>query len=150
MTVIAWDGKTLAADSRVTVHSAIVDDNMQKLYRLHKEIMYGGDKLLAVGWSGDAADVDRVLCYLYSEEFPSDMEVKHGIGALVIGKKYAYILEPGQSFLIRYRRNTKLAEGCGAPFAMSAMKLGLNAVQAVKHAIKLDSACGGKIRSIEL
>lgn len=150
MTVIAWDGKILAADSRVTCQSTIVDDNMRKIYELNKDIRYGGDRLLAVGWSGSASDVDKVLCYLYSDEFPSFSEIKHDVGAIIIGVKYAYVLEPEQSFLVRHERKTKLVEGCGATIALSAMKLGLNAIQAVKHTIKLDSACGGRVRSVEL
>lgn len=43
-----------------------------------------------------------------------------------------------------------LSIGSGMPFALSAMNLGLNATQAVKHAMKFDIYSGGVIQSIKI
>lgn len=148
MTIIAWDGKTLASDSRCTQDSDIVSDNIQKLYHLNN-LDYVIDKLIAIGVSGALADVDKIMHYLHSEDFPA-ADICHEIGAIIIGKKFAYYLEPGSGYLIRCSRKHKLALGSGGAFGRSAMLLGLNAKEAVKHAIKLNAACGGRVQTMEV
>lgn len=42
------------------------------------------------------------------------------------------------------------AVGCGAPWAISAMKLGASSRKAVEHAIEMNRFCGGKIQVTRL
>jgi ATP-dependent protease HslVU (ClpYQ) peptidase subunit len=148
MTVIVWDGKILAADSRMTEGSFLVTDNDQKLFILDPAIEYKGDELLACALAGSSTDNEFILEHICGHDFPS--KISHKASGIFIGKKNVYILENDTTYLIPFSRNTKLAEGSGCQFAYSAMKLGLNAIEAAKHACKLDMACGGKIRCKEL
>lgn len=148
MTVLAWDGKTLAADSRVSSRSDIITDNAQKIYKINN-IGYAGDTLLAIAMSGALADFDKVVSFIHSSEFPGG-EIDHRLNGIVVGVNYVYMLEQGTGYLVRYDRKLKVAEGSGEAYARSAMSLGMNAKDAIKHAIKHNSGCGGKIRCIEL
>ena len=147
MTVIAFDGKTLASDSRSSCGSHIVSDRYQKIYTL-PSIAYINDILLAIGVAGALADVDKVLYYLGGSEFPSN-DVEYDVHAIIVGRAYTYMLEPDSGYLLRYNKKDRLAVGSGGLFANSAMLLGLGAKAAVKHAIKLDAGCGGRVQSWE-
>lgn len=144
MTVCCWDGKILAADSRVTADTSIITNNFDKLFPLN-HIPYFGDVLVHAAFCGTLSDLHCVLHYMESEHFLVK-RVEHDVSALIVGQKYVYKLEEKSNYLIRYNKKTKLAAGSGAPEGRSAMALGLNAIDACKHAIKLDSACGGKVR----
>ncbi len=150
MTVICWDGKILAADSRVTSDSALISDNYHKIIKLDN-VNYFGDDLLYAGISGRLADRDYLVAYLHSEEFSNSNDCRsdhHDLSAIIVGKQRVYSLDMGCIWLISYPKKTKLASGTGRPYALSAMGLGLNAINAVKHTCKFDLACGGKIRSV--
>lgn len=148
MTVIAWDGVTLAADSRVTSASHLVSDDHDKIMYLDN-CSYLDDKLIAIGMAGLLADYDKVLSMLHTDGFGyTNIEIDHEIDAIVIGEKYVYNLEAGKCFLIRYKKETKLAVGSGEPFAMLTLKQGKNAKQAVKAAMLLDCGCGGSVKSM--
>ena len=147
MTSIAYDGKTLAADSRETWDSYLISNNTQKIYEFKKEIAYIGDTLLAIALAGASSSTDLYLAYLHSDDFPAN-RVEHNAGGIIVGKYNVYQFEPGQGYLIRYPRKTKLGCGSGEPFVVSAMSMGMRAVEAVKHAMKFDMNSGGKIRSV--
>lgn len=147
MTSIAWDGKTLAVDSRITQESFITSDKAEKLHLL-EGVTYNGDELLCVALGGDSADADAYLEYLKSDKFPC--EVKHYVSGIIIGQKYAYIVDGSKSHLIRLPKDELLGEGSGGMIVLSAMKLGLSAVEAVQHAMLLDAATGGEVRSVTL
>lgn len=148
MTVICYDGKTLAADSRCTNGTLIITDKADKLYQL-KNVKYKQDSLLYMGMAGAGADFDLINHFLHSDKFPSQ-DIKHDTVAIIVGKKYVYKLEEDSGYLIQYSKNTKMAIGSGGTIGMTAMSLGLTAIEAVRHAIKLNSACGGKVRSVTL
>ncbi len=156
MTIIAWDGKTLAADGRITCGSAIATDSFNKLHTFKQPIPYiNGDVLLHIGVSGTIRYKDQVIAMFeeddretFAQRSLSNTSVEHGIQAIVVGRKHTYSLERNSMLLIRHSRKLPLAEGYGYPYAMSAMMLGLDAIAAVKHTIKLDSSCGGRVRWI--
>lgn len=146
MTIIAWDGKILAADSRMTCGGDITTDKTNKIHPLKSSVSYLGDELLVMGYSGVCADVFKLLEHLQSSEFYKK-DIDHGINALIIGRKHLYELEKGRSHMIQFPKNTKLAVGSGKPFAVSALSLGMNSIEAVKHAIKHNIYCGGLVRT---
>jgi hypothetical protein len=150
LTSICWDGETLATDSRETAGTHLITNNCKKLYNLDLPCYYEGDRLLACGLGGRSSDTDKILHYFYSDTFPNLEFVDHDAIGIIVGMGAVYLLDAGCPFLIKYNRSQKLAEGSGAPFARSAMMMGLSAVDAIKHAIKLDMASGGKIKSIKL
>lgn len=147
MTTIAWDGKTLAADGRTTIDTIICCDKSIKLFKLH-DIPYYGDILLYAGLCGAAADEQKYIHFLHIENFVDD-EIQLEVGGIIVGRDNVYTIEGGP-LLCKFPRCTKMADGSGAHFAMSAMSMGKTAVQAVKHAMKFDAATGGKIQCVDL
>jgi ATP-dependent protease HslVU (ClpYQ) peptidase subunit len=142
MTIVCWDGETLASDSRICSGTTIVDDRHKKIFKISGE--YEGDSLLAIGLSGVVSQWGYVIQQLKSGE-PFDQD--HEVSAIVIGKLYSYNVEAGQRFLGQYSKKIQLVVGSGQDFALSAMRLGLNAEQAVKHTIKHDASCGGRLQT---
>ncbi len=149
MTTIAWDGVTLASDSRIVKGSRLISDKYQKIYSFPSGYSYHGDELLAIGISGVVADFDKAILMITSKSIGClEFDNKCEIDAIIIGEKFVYEMEEGQDFLIRHEKSTKLACGSGAVFARTAMHLNKNAKQAVKVAIDLDCGCGGEVQSM--
>lgn len=146
MTSIAWDGEILATDSRVTADGIIITDKQKKLFKIHLT-QYNGDRLIAVATAGSCRDVRSVLDKLDGVE---DVPDNHNVHALIVGENMVYELFPKKWNLIEYTRDTKLGAGSGEPIVVSAMHLGLNAIDAIKHAKKLDCYTGGKVQWLKL
>lgn len=149
MTVIAWDGNTLASDSRITASARLITDKYNKLEKLNN-IKYKDDELLYLGMSGTVIDKDYYIAILEQDKFTIDRKTgEHELAGIIVGKKYVYKFEQGSCWLIKYNKKTKLAAGSGSPYAISGMTLGLDAVQACRHATLLDTSCGGRINSVK-
>lgn len=148
MTVICWDGTTLASDSRLSSDNAITTDNIKKLHKL-KNVKYYDDTLIYGGFAGVYSDLKKILQY-FNDGYDSTKGIDHRISGIIVGIKYVYELESHRSYLIQYPRTEKITAGSGGDFGRSAMKLGLSAKEAVKHTIELDLYCGGKIQSVNL
>jgi ATP-dependent protease HslVU (ClpYQ) peptidase subunit len=125
MTVLAWDGKTLASDSRLSSQNDILSDNVTKLFNV---------------------DIDY-LQHICSDRF-LNQDITHELYGIAVGKKLVYHITGSTDYLIRYPRDTKLVDGSGGTFARAALELGKNAKAAVKLSIKLNSSCGGRIQTI--
>jgi hypothetical protein len=110
--------------------------------------MYVTDHLIAIGMAGALSDFDMLMHYLHHEDFPT-VNIKHEVEAIIVGKLFVYKIEESCGYLIRYPRKHKIAVGSGGTLGKSAMELGLDAKKAVKHAIKFNAGCGGKIQSLE-
>lgn len=144
MTTIAWDGETLASDSRVTQDSHLVSDSFQKIFTI-EGAEYRGDRILAVAMSGKCCDYHKILDYIFDENF-GYTNFGHDTNCILIGKKFAYDLARNDGYLVKFNKKAKIANGSGGCFALSAMTLGLSAPEAVKHAKKLDCASGGRVQ----
>jgi hypothetical protein len=134
MTVIAWDGTTLAVDSQMTtVNRRTFTDKLFK----HK------DEVLAI--TGNL-DVCAALVAWYKggnvESFPPMNEDNKSY--LVVARKgeVEYYGETPYPVKINDRF---FALGSGADFAISAMHCGKSAVEAVEIACLYDIHCGGKV-----
>ncbi len=108
------------------------------------------DKLLYIGLAGQITHFDKVLIYLHTADWSVEQKFDSSTGAIIVGEKYVYTMDDDNGYLARFPRNTKLAEGSGCYFAQSAMALGMNAIDAIKHAISLDSASGGKVQHVRI
>jgi ATP-dependent protease HslVU (ClpYQ) peptidase subunit len=142
MTIVCWDGETLASDSRVCSGTIIVDDRHKKIFEISG--VHNEDSLLAAGFAGVVAHWGYIRDQLKSSE---SFDPSHEVCAIVIGELYNYTVEVGQKFMLQYNKKVKLAVGSGQDFALSAMSLGLSAEQAIKHTIKHDSGCGGRLQT---
>lgn len=128
---IAWDGRSTTGDG------VIITDSSSK----HCEV--GGVKF----WiSGSVADKKTLIdCYLGS-----------GHKAFIEGNGFA--LDDGELFVFGCLRGGLWVEpvesnhalGSGSQFALSAMKLGKTAKQAVEHAATLDCYTGGEIKEMRV
>lgn len=142
MTIIAWDGKTLAADKQAT--SGGYTYRTKKIYRVK-------DGLAA--FSGHA-DTGRAMLEWYKNgavinEFPKYQDDKEIWSPLTIFKKNG---------IFRYERTPhpikvlekKYAFGSGRDYAIAAMYCGKTAKEAVLIASKFDENCGLGVDSLEL
>ncbi len=143
MTVIAYDGLTLAADKRACMGSMI--NTVTKIHRV-------GDVL--VGGSGDLDFVLQVVQWVRDgrkpESFPAQQRDKDDWQNIILieanGKPSIYNRTP---HAIQYEQRC-VAIGSGREYAMAAMHLGKSAREAVEVAIALDPGCGNGIDALEL
>ncbi|MBJ8796719.1 hypothetical protein I5398_11830 [Citrobacter freundii] len=151
MTTIAWDGKTLAADSQSTSGSMISSLRERKIY--HPPIptawKLNGQDVRAIGVSGDCgSELVLIDCLKEGMTYKAEMPEVYGFTAMVItddrqcylifkseGKKQATVcLQPNQ-----------YAIGSGNEIARTAMALGKTAQEAVQVACELDVYSGGDV-----
>ncbi len=145
MTIIAWDGKRLAADKRAT-HIGN-PSTTTKIFRL-RDGSIGG-------MSGDA-DTGRALIQWYNEgsdptKFPVNRDSNgccHAVLLIITPDKTIHQLQR-TPFLITFE-DKFAALGSGRDYALAAMYLGCNAIEAVNVATALDVDCGNGVDVLEL
>jgi ATP-dependent protease HslVU (ClpYQ) peptidase subunit len=138
MSVIAWDGVSLAADKRASLGSLI--RTTTKIFRV-------GDCLVA--YAGDAAAGEEVLAWFASGADPATFPVAqrdkdNWAGLLVVhrdGEMWKYERTP---YPVKFPPQT-MAIGCGRDFALAAMHCGKTAAEAVEIACVFDSNCGNGV-----
>jgi hypothetical protein len=144
MTVIAWDGKTLAADKRATCsgHPATVT----KIMRTPKGEL--------IGASGDL-DTARALLAWYcagadAATFPDNRNGDFCRAYMIVitldAKVHKYEREPVPMLF----EDPFSAMGSGRDYALAAMHLGYSARRAVEVACALDTGCGNGIDTLKL
>lgn len=137
MTTIAWDGMTLAAD-RCRVNGRGTRQQIRKLYELEEWVF---------GLCGDVSDFATVRHWLAGgakwDERPELNEPQDPSTALVVRKL------DGALFLLQGKRACLVelplgpcAIGSGAPYALTAMRLGKGASEAVEIASQFDDGTG--------
>lgn len=140
MSVIAWDGKTLAADKRAVMGTLIVATT--KIFRITNYNEGGA----LVGYAGDAAAGEEMLHWFKNgaipEKLPAAQRDKNDwVGLLVIwatGAIWKYENTPHPVKLMPQ----KFAIGSGRDFGLAAMHLGKTAKEAVEIACLFDNTCG--------
>lgn len=143
MTVIVWDGKTLAADKR-SVTSGLVA-KVTKIRKINGSLVAGaGDFspiMAMMRWFEHGADPEKI------PECQKDKD------------RYAYILviTPDKK-IMRYEQDClpyeieeeKYAIGCGRDYALGAMAMGADAKRAVEIASMFDNGCGDGIDTLRI
>ena len=135
MTVIAWDGKMLAADKQATSSGLRV--TCTKIRRA------ADGSLLA--WTGDGA-AGMLMANWYdagqkADEYPKPQADKDEWARLVVirgGKIHTYDRWP---VLLTYE-DKFMAFGSGRDFALGAMSMGATAKEAVEIACRFENGCG--------
>jgi ATP-dependent protease HslVU (ClpYQ) peptidase subunit len=145
VTVICWDGKTLAADKAGT--NAGYARTVTKIYRVP-----GG----LVGFAGDGSRAMDLLEWfragrdpLKAPAYPEFQKTDDAVGCIFIaddGKSYSYLHSPYPEL----RQDKFDAIGSGRDYALAAMYLGHDARKAVEVACALDNSCGKGIDTLEL
>lgn len=141
MTIIAWDGKTLAAD-RAAVNVGYIRA-VTKIF-----VVPGG----LVGFAGDGDYALELLHWFKTgreiEKYPKCM-ADSNVGAMFIdrdGVNWGYSKTP-----FPQRCEDKFdAMGSGRDYALATMYLGHDAVKAVQIASALDNCCGKGVDSLTL
>lgn len=144
MTVIAWDGKTLAADRQTTMGDL-------KSHRT-KLVPHPSRPGVCVAFCGDTdlglAMIDWFLRGATKEDFPAFQRTEKWVRLLVFGDGLPkqYLQEP---FPIRCEADY-WAWGSGAELAIGAMAAGVDAVRAVEIANQHCATCGFGVDHIDI
>jgi ATP-dependent protease HslVU (ClpYQ) peptidase subunit len=140
MTTIAWDGFVLATDSLITNGSHIFGTG-EKIHRLKN-----GGYLAAAG----AQDlIYSVVAWLDGAEKPEIKDDDSFIGLIVyVDENGVVSADELSGKLRRWPACLPWAGGSGEAFALTAMKCGKDAIQAVEIACQMDIYSGGKINSL--
>lgn len=144
MSVIAWDGVTLAADKRATFGGNLILTTT-KIKRVGDWLVgYAGGADFGeqmVAWFRDGADPDK---------FPASQRDKDDwAGMLVVGHG-APIRRYERTPYPIFFEDRCIAIGSGRDFAMAAMHLGCDARRAVEVACALDSGCGNGVDTLTM
>lgn len=144
MTAIAFDGKTMAADSRCTCGSMIFNDTAVKLHRVSHTRWDSGPAI--VGCAGEYFAIPQVLAWLQGGDSPPE-----GVewSVLVWDGKTARTISESTPIPMEWGRGP-VSIGSGKEAALAAMRAGSDAGKAVEVAITMDVYCGGQIRTMQL
>lgn len=144
MTVIAWDGKRLAADKQST--NAGYASKVTKIYRVP-----GG----LVGFAGSPFHAAALLEWFLEgrkpEAWPKPYDPESFADAIFVttdGRVYEYCGSRGP--YPELNESPFGAWGCGRDYALAAIHLGHDARQAVEVACALDTRCGQGVDVLEL
>lgn len=153
MTTIAWDGKTLAADSQATLSDLVCSLHEQKIYTPGDGVTWtvADTPVVAIGCAGDCGAEFELQDKLaeglaYATEFPP---ASNFCVIAVIGRGRVYVIGKNKEDA---RASISLqcepyAIGSGGVVALTAMKCGKSAVEAVDVAIDLDIYSGGGVQA---
>lgn len=144
MTVIAWDGRTLAADKQNTCHGYA--SAVTKVY-----LVPGG----RVGFAGNAYHAMELLAWFNAgrpaDAWPAPADRNDCADALFVDDERSELwLYCGQSAYGQRLEDTYTAMGCGRDYALAALHLGKTAREAVDVACALDVRCGCGVDVLEL
>lgn len=152
MTTIAWDGTILASDSQSSSGDMVCTLREQKIFTPPegKDWSVNGELVLAVGTAGDCG-IEAQLFGMMSQnltwqtEFTPEPEftalaMTANARAWIISKK------SGDTHASISLQLDSYGIGSGGLIALSAMRCGKNAIDAVKVAIELDLYSGGKVQ----
>jgi ATP-dependent protease HslVU (ClpYQ) peptidase subunit len=142
MTVIVWDGTTLAADRQCTVSSNF-KTTLTKIFRLTEGL---------IGFAGNCEQVPVLLQWFLDgcipDLYPEYQADKDTATECIVVLPDGKILLYDANHLPIYIEAPCFAIGSGAQFAMGAMRQGATAEEAVKIAIHYDVFCGNGITSL--
>jgi len=154
MTTIAWDGKTLAADSQSTVVSRVATLDAKKIMtpKPGEEVWtIHGAQILAVALAGDSGGMLALKSALRAGiTVFTELPPVYRFQALAVteeGDAYLLTLDEEESCLHVTEVSTREAMGSGEDFAIAAMHMGRDAIEAVAVASDLDVFTGGPIHS---
>ena len=141
MTIIAWDGKTLAADKRA-IYGSNKCGKVTKIFRWE-----GG----LCGASGSMEQGMQLVSWLQKgadpEEFPEFEEKENEFLVVHNDGRVAYYESTPTPL---WFENDFQAIGSGKEYALAAMYMGQDAAKAVEVACALDAYCGNGIDTLDL
>ncbi len=142
MTTIAFDGRTMAADTQQS--GDFIDQ-----FRAPK-IVGSKDRRILTAGAGRVSSIERLRAWFFAGAdlaLLPQLEEKDDSTLLIVQGGKVFELDR-EGFLIEV--GAPYAIGTGAKFAMGAMLAGADARQAVRIAIKLDPDSGGRIAALKV
>lgn len=141
MTVIAWDGKTLAADKLGDAGG--LKRTITKIFRFEGGLFGSAGSASRSAemfeWIKSGADPARVPAYQLTDDYQAVMIVDNDRRVWLYGASpHPFRLE-----------DPFHAIGSGRDFAIAAMHLGCNAARAVEVASHFESGCGNGVDTLE-
>lgn len=146
MTVIAWDGRNLAADKRMNAGTGNPLATITKIRRLASGSL--------VGWCGGLSFCQAIVAWLEAGGDPTAIEETWFEHEELAGQ--VLFIAPDRTILLYEHafpieiENKFYAMGTGGAYATAAMHLGHDAVEAVKVACVYDSGCGNGVDVLTL
>jgi hypothetical protein len=139
MTTIAYDGRYIACDSRLSCKDHVATDNAEKFYENEEWVLF---------WSGAIHQVDLFIhTFIAKGAFIDEPEV-WAMGFNRSTKDVWSIFVQDTKFK-KEKISWKDGQGSGSCYAMGAMDFGASAVEAVKIAMSRDCKTGGTIRCFD-
>lgn len=145
MTVLVWDGKTLAADKQVTTNGKRL--KVTKIFKVNGNL---------VGFTGDYANVCEMLKWIeegmLEDTFPfaPGDNSSSGLSTLVITPKKDILVYQDSPFPMLFSENEYYCDGCGEGIAYGALLSGKTAKEAVEIVCQIDIGCGMGIDTLTL
>lgn len=131
MTTIAWDGKILAGDTKITGNTFFRAGT--KVFKISENTYFGG--------SGDREDCLSVAEWLKGN-IKEEPKLDPSFAGILVEDGIAYRIE---SNLRKDKLNTYHAVGSGSQGAMVAMYLGCDAIKAIRVMSEIDNYTNGEI-----
>lgn len=143
MTIICYDGKTLAADKRAVTMG--LPRTVTKIHKIRGHL---------VGCAGDAAPGRELIAWFERGADPADVPAfqctSDHVGMLVITPDARILKYERGPYPIDFTEEGVYAFGSGRDYAMAAMALGCDARQAVELASRFDIDCGNGVDMLTL
>jgi ATP-dependent protease HslVU (ClpYQ) peptidase subunit len=140
MTTIAYhhESRTIASDGRITNSGLIISDSTNKMTEVE------GVKFWMCGSTCDEELFIKMYFGESSDLIPEVSAIVYDNGKLLL------VGVTDQCIMFKAPITTNRALGSGSSFAISAMKIGLNAKEAVEHAKCFDIYTGGDVNVVNL
>lgn len=148
MTVIAWDGHTLAADSQTQRGDLITSKTTEKIFLCTEGHTINNQQVLAFGIAGDVgAHVELYARLAQGLNFDTTFNPASEIYAILVTASRAFELykREGSANCTISPASCPTAMGSGGAVAEVAMRLGYTAPEAVEQAIAMITSCGGTV-----
>jgi ATP-dependent protease HslVU (ClpYQ) peptidase subunit len=142
MTIVCWDGHTLAADKQATNH----DCGNNKVTKVFKH----NGHLIGIAGAGDLAIemLEWFKAGCVKDDFPQSGDDEYGT-LMVITPDKKVKMYTGRPTAVVYEQEF-IAIGSGRDYALAAMHLGFGAKKAVAVACHFDVNCGNGIDTVTL
>lgn len=155
MTTIAWDGKTLAADSLATSSGMVVSTNEQKIFLPEGQKWKVNNLAVAAFATAGDCGCEFEIAELLNDgiTYSTKYSPVFDFACIIITEDNECVLlykDAGSEFAKISRQDGFYAIGSGYAIATTAMHLGKTAIEAVDAAIEIDTSSGGNVSAFTI
>lgn len=136
MTVIAWDGRTLAVDRQAAY------DGLCRRVKKYRRLKDGGVLAMCGTLAAGTIMMDWYEAGADVSQYPPCQNSEDNAELIVIRPRGAILWFGKHPTANKYPRGRLWAWGCGRAYALGAMAHGASAVEAVRIASRFDADCG--------